>query len=370
MAGYEYRQAPPFRNVYLTGIVRDKQGRKMSKSLGNSPDPLELIATHGADAVRVGMLLSSPAGNDLLYDEKLIEQGRNFCNKIWNAFRLVQGWTVDASLPQPEDNQVAIQWFGSRMSQALVEINDSFDKYRMSEALMGVYKLVWDDFCSWYLELVKPAYLAPIDKATYEATVSYLEQVLRIMHPFTPFITEELWHALAERTPQQAICISTWPTVTVSDATTLQQAEHAFEVIMQVRAVRNSKGLSPREQLSLFVVTQVPAVYERFGGLISKLGNLSSLTLEGSSLPGAKVVVRGDELLIPMEGLTDPEEERQTLTKELEYTRGFAESVQKKLANEKFVANAKGDIVERERQKLADAEAKIKALEQSLAQLA
>lgn len=370
MAGLEFRGEVPFKNVYLTGLVRDKQGRKMSKSLGNSPDAMELMDTYGTDGVRVGMLLSSAAGNDLLFDEKLCEQGRNFCNKIWNAFRLVQGWVVDETLAQPSDNVTAINWFGNRVNQAIAEINDLTEKFRISDALMAVYKLVWDDFCSWYLELVKPAYQAPIDKATWLATRNYLETLLRLLHPFTPFITEELWQALQTRDKANALVISAWPAAGTYDVAELQQAEHAFEVIMQIRALRNGKGLSPKEPLALFVSTSNPAVYNQYGGLISKLGNLSELTLGTTDATGAKLIVKSDELMVPLAGLTDAAAERETLQKDLDYTIGFAESVRKKLSNEKFVTNAKGDIVERERQKLADAEAKIKALEQALAQLA
>jgi valyl-tRNA synthetase len=373
MAGYEYRGLPPFRNVYLTGIVRDKQGRKMSKSLGNSPDPLDLIAQYGADAVRVGMLLCSPAGNDLPYDEKLVEQGRNFCNKIWNAYRLIQGWQVDETLAQPADNQVAIAWFGSRISQAITEVNDLYDKFRMSEALMTTYKLVWDDFCAWYLELIKPAYQAPIDAQTLAATHQFLEQVLALLHPFTPFITEELWQNLNNRNTEQALIISAWPQAQTVDTDLLAAADHAFEVINQIRNVRSNKGLSPREPLALLVKTADTSAYQQFGGLISKLGNLNELGINAESaeaIQGVQFVVKGDECLIPMEGLIDVEAEREALTKELNYTIGFRDSVKAKLSNEKFVANAKADVVERERQKLADAEAKINALEQSLVSLA
>ena len=373
MAGYEYRGLPPFRNVYLTGIVRDKQGRKMSKSLGNSPDPLDLIDQYGADAVRVGMLLCSPAGNDLPYDEKLVEQGRNFCNKIWNAYRLIQGWQVDETLAQPADNKVAIAWFSSRISQAITEVNDLYDKFRMSEALMTTYKLVWDDFCAWYLELIKPAYQAPIDAQTLAATHQFLEQVLALLHPFTPFITEELWQNLNNRNTEQALIISAWPQAQTVDADLLAAADHAFEVINQIRNVRSNKGLSPREPLALLVKTTNISTYQQFGGLITKLGNLSGLGINAESaeaIQGVQFVVKGDECLIPMEGLIDVEAEREALTKELKYTIGFRDSVKAKLSNEKFVANAKADVVERERQKLADAEAKINALEQSLVSLA
>lgn len=373
IAGYEYRQAPPFKNVYLTGIVRDKLGRKMSKSLGNSPDPLDLIAQHGADAVRVGMLLSSQAGNDLPFDEKLIEQGRNFCNKIWNAYRLIQGFTVDQSIKQTTEQATAVTWFGNRLSQAIDELNDHYSKYRISDALMVTYKLIWDDFCSWYLELIKPGYQQPIDEVTQAATIKYLESILALLHPFAPFITEELWQNLHERSKSEALIVSAWPTAGPVDQAMLADAAHAFEFIMQVRAVRNSKGLSPKEPLELLVKTGQPERFALFAGLIKKLGNLSELVLnpaDSLKSQGAQFVIGSDECLIPLVGLTDMAAERENLKKELAYTQGFLKSVAAKLSNEKFVANAKGDVVERERQKMADAEAKIKTLEQALSAMA
>jgi len=318
------------------------------------------------------MLLSSPAGNDLPYDEKLVEQGRNFCNKIWNAFRLVQGWQVDQSLSQPAENATAILWFESRLNETITEVNDLYDKYRISEALMTTYKLIWDDFCAWYLELIKPAYLAPIDPVTYSATTNFFEKVLTLIHPFTPFISEALWQALKPRTKEEALIVHAWPLIGESDSRIIKSAELAFEIINQIRALRNSKGLSPKESLALFVKTQDQEPYHLFGNLIIKLGNLSAFSTVG--LPqdisqGVQFIVKSEECFIPLEGLTDPETERANLTKELEYTKGFMLSVTNKLSNEKFVANAKADVVDRERQKLADAEGKLRAIEQALASL-
>src|SRR5690606_13091689 len=250
IAGYEYLGEKPFKNVYLTGIVRDKLGRKMSKSLGNSPDPLELISTYGADGVRTGMLFSSPAGNDLPFDEKLVEQGRNFANKIWNAFRLVKGWTTDSSA-QPEENRVALEWFKSRMSEAITELNDHFTKFRVSDALMCIYKLIWDDFCSWYLEMIKPDYGKPIDKETYKETVVCFETLLKALHPFMPFITEELWHELKDRNAKECIIVAPWPSTETIDKVILQEGELALEAITEIRNTRSSKGISPKEPLQL-----------------------------------------------------------------------------------------------------------------------
>lgn len=366
IAGYEYRGTFPFKNVYLTGIVRDKQGRKMSKSLGNSPDPLELIAKYGADGVRTGMLFSSPAGNDLLFDEKLVEQGRNFWNKIYNAFRLVKGWQV-VEEPAPAGNDMAISWFGNRLNQAVAEIDDHFDKYRMSDALLATYKLVWDDFCSWYLEMVKPAFGAPIDRATYEATVGYFEQLMKLVHPFMPFISEEVWQNLRERAPGQSICIEAWPTAGAASSSLTDDAAQVIEVIQQVRALRNSRGLSPKEALPLFVRTSRPALYESWQPIMAKLANLAYLKVNEDKPAGAVAfAVRGDECAVLLPSTADAAEERQTLLKELEYARGFLDSVMKKLGNEKFVANAKPDVLAREEQKRDDAQAKIKALEELL----
>ena len=367
MAGLEYRQEVPFRNVYLTGIVRDDQGRKMSKQLGNSPDPLDLIAKYGADGVRTGMLFSSPAGNDLLFDIKLVEQGRNFSNKLWNAFRLVKGWEVDAALPFA--NEKAVAWFGAKLQAALAELDDHFDKFRMSDALMTVYKLVWDDFCALYLEMVKPAYQHPIDADTLRHTTAYLETLLKLLHPFMPFITEELWHELAERGPREYVCVAPWPKPAASaDATRLlADMDKALAIVAGVRAVRNQKNIGPNKPLALVAKTDEPAILTDYDGIIRKLGGISELSLAATGPAGAVSFVQGgSEFFIPLEGHIDLAAERIRLEKELEYAQGFRDSVQKKLGNEKFAQNAKPDVLERERQKLADAEAKIAALAQAL----
>ncbi|AHM59511.1 valyl-tRNA synthetase [Flammeovirgaceae bacterium 311] len=368
IAGYEYQGEKPFKNVYLTGIVRDKLGRKMSKSLGNSPDPLELIVKYGADGVRTGMLFSSPAGNDLLFDEKLCEQGRNFNNKIWNAFRLIQGWEVDSS-KDGSTNSVAIEWFRNRFSQILEELEDNFKNFRISDSLHTVYKLAWDDFCSWYLEMVKPPFGEAIDAATYEATVGFMEEVLKVLHPFMPFITEEIWHQLRERQEGESLCIAPWPKAESFEKQLLDEAAVAFDAVQNVRNLRNSKGMSPKEELKLVVRTERPQLYENWEGVLRKLANLSDLQFGEKPDAAVSMVVGPDELSVPLAGSIDAEAERDNVMKELEYTRGFLASVDKKLSNERFVSNAKPEVVESERKKKADAEAKIRALEESLAAL-
>ncbi len=371
--GYEYKKDKPYSNVYLTGIVRDKQGRKMSKSLGNSPDPIELMEKYGADGVRTGMLFSSPAGNDLLFDEKLCEQGRNFTNKIWNAFRLVQGWQVIDTEEEDTGNAIAIKWFEARMNDALIQLEEHYTNYRMSDALMTVYKLVWDDFCSWYLEMIKPEYQGEgkpslIDKATYEATISFFENVLKIVHPFMPFITEELWHALKERTENECIIVAEYPQPKkqyVAFEKIISEGEIAFDIVRQIREMRNSKGMSPKEEVILYIKTQSKAIYNRFKPIIRKLANLSAISFTSQSMPKSfNFVVKGDEFFIPLK--INVAEERARIEKELEYNEGFLESVNKKLSNEKFVQNAKPEIIATERNKKADAEAKIKALKKAL----
>ena len=367
MAGLEFRREVPFKNVYLTGIVRDAQGRKMSKQLGNSPDPLDLIRDFGADAVRTGMLFSSPAGNDLLYDQKLIDQGRNFNNKLWNAFRLVKGWETDAALPFAHGQ--AVRWFEAKLAEAVTVLDEHFDKFRMSDALLAVYKLVWDDFCAQYLEMVKPAYQQPIDAQTLSVTVGFLETLLKLLHPFMPFITEELWHELAERGPRDYVCVAHWPKIPTppASAEVLAGMERALAVVAGVRHVRNQNNLGPTKQVALAVKTDDPAALATYSPLVRKLANLSDLTFTDEAPAGAVSFVQGgSEFFVPLDAQVDPAAERARLEKELAYTIGFRDSVQKKLSNEKFVANAKPDVLERERQKLADAEAKIAALEQAL----
>lgn len=365
MAGEEYRGEVPFKNVYLTGIVRDKQRRKMSKSLGNSPDPIELIKQYGADGVRVGMLLSSPAGNDLLFDEALCLQGRNFSNKIWNSFRLIKGWDIDENLEQPEEAKLAIDWFHSRFNQELEVLNDHYSKFRLSDALMTTYKLVWNDFCSWYLEIIKPDYQKPIDKKTLDATVEILEKLLKILHPFTPFITEEIWDNMGERSAKDRMIVAPWPQTSDVDLAILSGFESAEKVIMEVRRIRNEKQIAPKEKLSLLVKGEWN---KNFNSVIQKLANLESVE-SASEAPSsaAAFVVKGVEFFVPLEGLVDEGEEKAKLEKELEYTKGFLNSVNKKLSNERFVSGAPEKVVQAEQNKKADAEAKIKALEEQLA---
>lgn len=373
IAGYEYMDEKPFTNVYLTGIVRDKLGRKMSKSLGNSPDPLDLIKKYSADGVRVGMLLSSPAGNDLLFDESLCEQGRNFANKIWNAFRLVKGWSVDTSLKQNSSSKVSVDWFASRFQEQLLIINDHYSKHRMSDALMATYKLIWDDFCSWYLEMVKPEFVdgqaLPVDQATYEATIGFFEQLLKVVHPWMPFISEELWSLLGDRKEKDCIIIASWPSTGKMDETLLKGFEIASEVISQLRNLRKQKNISPKEKLSLYFNSK-QTMDPRFNELVCKLGNLDQLNSTDAKVENAiPFIVQQYEFYVPLTAAIDLKAEKERLLNELEYNKGFLKSVQAKLANERFVSNAKPEVVENEKKKQADAEAKIKAIEEQLANL-
>lgn len=370
IAGYEYRGDKPFTNVYLTGIVRDKQGRKMSKSLGNSPDPLDLIAQYGADAIRTGMLFSAPAGNDLLYDEKLVEQGRNFTNKIWNAFRLVKGWTI-AALPMPAENEIAIAWFQSRLHQSLTEIDDHFSKFRISDALLTIYKLIWDDFCSWYLEIIKPEFGKPIDTQTSEQTIRFFETLLTALHPFMPFITEELWHELNGRSEADCIIVAPYPSPEKYEAGILAEAIVSFEIVTEIRNTRNTKGLSPKEALTLLVKKNEKLAVKSFWPVIQKLANLSHIEFvqEAPVYNATGFLVRSTEFYIPLEGKVDEAREREAILKEIEYHNGFLALVDKKLSNEKFVNSAPPQVVEAERRKKADAESKIKALEESLGRI-
>ena len=368
IAGYEYMDKKPFGDVYLTGIVRDKQGRKMSKSLGNSPDPLDLMKNFGADAVRTGMLFSSPAGNDLLYDEKLVEQGRNFANKIWNAFRLVKGWEVDSKLSQPEENKTSITWFESKMNQSLIELEDHFSKYRMSDALMCIYKLIWDDYCSWYLEMIKPEFGKPIDQSTYDKTVSLFETLLKALHPFMPFITEELWSELKQRIENDCIIVSSWPKSGTSiNNSILVEGLVAFDLIGQIRNARSAKGISPKESFKLHKTDGSDLKF--FWPIVKKLSNISEVYSSSEKPQGVTCLIGNAEFTIQMEGKIDVVKERETILKDIEYQRGFMSSVDKKLSNEKFVAGAPPQVIEMERKKKADAESKIKALEESLARL-
>jgi valyl-tRNA synthetase len=367
IAGYEYRHDRCFKNVYLTGIVRDKLGRKMSKSLGNSPDPLELISKYGADGVRMGMLLTSAAGNDLPFDENLCEQGRNFNNKIWNAFRLVKGWNVDASIQQPESSGVAVKWFDATLAKTIEELNDLFIKYRLSEALMLVYKLFWDEFSSRYLEMIKPGYQLPIDKKTYDATLGFFDSLLKLLHPFMPFITEELWQALEERKPGESIMIGQLPKIMSYDKDLLSKFDTIKEIIGGIRTIRLQKNIPNKEALTLQVIGEYD---NAFDAVILKMCNLSSIDKVSEKSPGAASFLAGTtEYAVPLGNNINVEEELEKLDKELVYLQGFLKSVTAKLGNEKFVANAKPEIVENERKKQADAESKIKLVKESIATL-
>lgn len=372
IAGKEYTGLKPFTNVYLTGIVRDKKGRKMSKSLGNSPDPLDLIAKYGADGVRVGMLLSSPAGNDLLFDESYCEQGRNFTNKIWNAFRLIKGFTVDATAKTPASSASVIEWFENRFNEQLAIINEHYAKYRMSDALMTTYKLVWDDFCAWYLEGIKPEFVdgaaLPIDSYSYEKTVYFLEQLLKLVQPWTPFLAQEIWSLITPRTEKDCIIVAEWPKVQPTDAKLLAEFEVVMELVQAVRNVRAQKQLSPKEKLE--VIERSEAQHSYFDNLVCKLANLSALNYTKVEVKGAvSVMVKTTEFYIPVSGKIDSGEEKARLQKELEYNKGFLESVMKKLGNEKFVNNAKPEVIAIEQKKKQDAETKIKTIEAQLQQL-
>ena len=367
MAGYEYMGDMPFRNVYFTGIVRDKIGRKMSKSLGNSPDPLELIEQFGADGVRMGMMLAAPAGNDILFDEALCEQGRNFNNKIWNAFRLVKGWQV-ADIEQPEYAKLATEWFDSMLAKTAEEVNDLFGKYRLSEALMAVYKLFWDEFSSWYLEMVKPAYGQPIDKVTYEKTLAFFETLLKLLHPFMPFITEELWQHIYDRQPGESIMTQTLVKDMPYNEALIAQFEAVKEVISGIRTIRLQKNIAQKEALALEVTGENPVA--GFGSVIAKLCNLSEIKqVETKSEGAAAFMVGTTEYAVPLGNLINIEEELKKLEADLKYQEGFLQSVMKKLSNEKFVSKAPANVIEMERKKQADAETKIAALKESIAAL-
>lgn len=364
MAGYEFRKEPPFRNVYFTGIVRDEIGRKMSKQLGNSPDPLDLIATYGADGVRMGLMLSAPAGSDILFDKKLCETGRNFCNKIWNAFRLVKGWEVDAQAEQPRAAAEAIEWFDSKLSATIAELDDLFSKFRISEALMAVYRLFWDEFSSWYLEAVKPAWQTPVDAKTLAAVERHFDALLRLLHPFMPFITEELWQNLAERREGESIMYAAEPRGQEPDAGVLEKMETVKAIVNGVRGVRAKRNIAPKEALELHVVGDQTTPWPE---LIGKLGNVSAIANVGEAdATAAKFIAGTTTYEVPLADMIDTEAERAKLAKEIDYLKGFKASIEKKLSNERFVAKAPAAVVEGERKKLADAEAKIAQLTDSL----
>ncbi|WP_289042937.1 valine--tRNA ligase [uncultured Olleya sp.] len=369
IAGYEYKDQKPFNNVYLTGLVRDKQRRKMSKSLGNSPDALKLIEDYSADGVRVGLLLSSAAGNDLMFDEALCQQGKGFGNKIWNAFNLTNLWEVSDSISQPDSSKIALDWYESKFSEALVEIEDHFSKYRLSDALMAIYKLIYDDFCGWLLEIVKPAYQQPIDAITYNKVMAIFEDNLKVLHPFMPFLTEEIWQYIAERTPEEALIVAKWPEAKAVNKEIISQFEFASEVISGIRTVRKEKNIAFKDAIGFSVINNENSNTD-FDAVIAKLGNLESIDYVSEAVEGALTFrVKSNEYFIPMEGAIDVEAEIKKLTEELNYTEGFLKSVQKKLSNERFVAGAPEQVVAAEKKKEADALAKIETLKSSLSNL-
>jgi valyl-tRNA synthetase len=366
IAGYEYKGQRPFENVYLTGLVRDKQRRKMSKSLGNSPDALKLIEEYGADGVRVGLLLSSAAGNDLLFDEALCQQGKAFANKPWNALRLIKSWDIDGSIKQPNSNKIALEWFESKFQNTLNLIEDHFSKYRISDALMATYILIKDDFCGWLLEMIKPAYQKPIDKTTFDEVIRLFENNLKILHPFMPFLTEEIWHFIEERSIEDALIISKWPEKTSVDKTLISQFDFASEVISGIRNIRKQKNIAFKDAIRFSVVNN-ENIEPTFDEVITKMGNLSNFDYVNNPVEGALTFrVKSNEYFIPMEGSIDVEAEIKKLTEELNYTEGFLKSVQKKLSNERFVNNAPEQVVASEKKKEADALAKIDTIKASL----
>ena len=366
MSGYEYKNTLPFKNVYLTGIVRDKIGRKMSKSLGNSPDPIKLMEKYGADGVRVGMLLCSPAGNDLPFDEGLCEQGRNFSNKIWNAFRLIKGWDIQ-DINQEQASSDAINWFENKLNQTIEDINNSYDKYRISEALMTTYKLIWDDFCSIYLEIIKPDYQKPIDTKTYNQTINFLENILKLLHPFMPFLTEEIWHSIKDRNDD--IIVSSWPELNSYNKELISSFEKTMEVVSGIRNIRKEKNIAKKELLELNVIEHEKNEYN-LNSIILKLGNLSQLNYIEKKIDQAfSFMVKSNEYFIPLTDSFDKDAELEKLNKDLDYTKGFLKIVEAKLSNKKFVENAPQNLVENEQNKLKDAKEKIRILTEKISSL-
>jgi valyl-tRNA synthetase len=370
MASFEYRKDVPFRNVYFTGTVRDKLGRKMSKSLGNSPEPIELINKYGADAVRIGMLLCSPAGNDLLYDNNLVEQGRNFCNKVWNAMRLVKGWEIDQSLPQPHSAEISVSWFASVLNAALTGITEQFERYRLSEALKDIYKLVWDDFCSWYLEMIKPGFKQPIDPLTYQATLDFFEGLIRIMHPFMPFITEEIYHVL-HNSGEDSIMKAEMPVAGSVDEDLVREFDFIRDLIIAVRSVRSEQNIQLKESISLFIRREKSTAGEHaFDETVIKLCNLKELHYSMEKPADAvSFIVRTTECYIPLTQSINIEEELVKLNDEIAYQRGFLESIMKKLENQSFINGAPQKVIEGEMRKKADTESRIAALEERIRSL-
>ncbi len=366
IAGYEYRNEKPFSNVYLTGIVRDKQGRKMSKSLGNSPDPLDLIEQYSADGVRTGMLFCSPAGNDLPFDEKLCEQGRNFTNKIWNALRLVKGWETDTT--KPSSNEAVFIWMDNKLEQLKDNLEKSYASYRISEALIDLYKFIWDDFCSWYLEFVKPPFGEKIDTISYQKSIGYFEELMKLLHPFMPFITEEVYHHLQER--EDDICVAAYPSVNTYDEKIIREGEQLKEIISAIRDVRNKNGLSPKIKMTVYIQAKDNGLYQKFDSLIEKIANTHPLQFTQTDIDNTvSQLIQTDKLYIETGVQVDTASEKKKLLEEIDYYKGFIASVEKKLSNEKFVANAKPEIIENERKKMADGLSKLKSLEESLAKL-
>jgi len=366
MSGYAFRNQQPFQNVYLTGLVRDSQGRKMSKQLGNSPDALALIEKYGADSVRVGLLLSSSAGNDLLFDEALCQQGKNFANKIWNAHRLIQSWEIDDSQPQDATAKQSLTWYKSKFQKELDLVNDHFSKYRISDALMCIYKLIWDDFCSWLLELIKPAYGSPIDAQTHAELIEIFENNLRLLHPFMPFLSEELWHNITDRTKEEALVVSSWPAASEIDDHTLSVFSHTMEMITSIRSIRKQKNISTKVPMQLLETSSQADYYEN---VISKLANIDSFQVV-KELPQQVLPFRvGTAAYYLPFSVENPEEEIAKLTEELNYQKGFLVGVQKKLSNTRFVDNAPKQVVQIERKKESDALEKISQIEQQIAKL-
>jgi valyl-tRNA synthetase len=368
MAGYEYQKEPPFRHVYFTGIVRDKLGRKMSKSLGNSPDPISLIEKYGADGVRMGMMLAAPAGNDILFDDALCEQGRNFCNKIWNAFRLIKGWEVDENMPVTEAQHLADGWYDQKQREVNNELNDLFGKYRISEALMAVYKLFWDEFSSWYLEMIKPEYGKPINKAVYDKSIEYLDNLLKMLHPFMPFITEEIWQNITERKDGESIMVTPFHLDSKYDADLCATFERVKDVITNVRAVRAQKNIPMKTELTLNVIGENPM--PKFDAIIKKLCNLNDIkSVDAKSTTDSSFLSGTTEYAVPLGNLIDKDAEIARMENELKHKEGFLQGVIKKLSNENFVAHAPQAVIELERKKQADAESIIKSLKENIASL-
>lgn len=370
IAGYEYRGNLPFKNVYFTGIVRDKLRRKMSKSLGNSPDPLDLIAKYGADGVRVGMLLCSPAGNDILFDESLTDQGRGFLTKVWNSFRLINGWEIDDTIPQPEHSRLGIEWFRAKLDEAILQMDDHFDKYRLNDALLTIHATIRDEFSGWLLEIIKPAYLQPIDAKSYREVIALLEELLRLLHPFMPFISEEIWQLIGERAKGETIMLASWPKVASRNEAVCEKFELIKELVSGIRSIRKEKNIASREEIELFLIPGEKGYVPEYNSVVKKLGNSSRLEICRVEIAGAATfMVKSTAIYIPYAGNVDLAAEIAKINEELAYNRGFLESVVKKLGNEKFVGSAPAKVVEIERKKQADAEEKIKILEERLASL-